>query len=148
MKESRASSSIKCANCKEENNPSFTKCWKCGSTLGLETQSKIPDQSNRSDQEKKCPYCQETIKKEAIKCRFCGSSLLKNKSMSFNASDQARAVAKGIKEKEFQDTLLAALGIFALFVSGVLGFAFTSWTIGIITFVLFIFAISVWYYKE
>lgn len=45
-----------CPNCRENNNPAFGACWKCGYSFTTVA----------------CPFCESKISRTAKKCQFCG----------------------------------------------------------------------------
>ena len=103
---------------------------------------------------RKCPFCKEEIARDAIKCKHC-KEMLGESSMRFDPSKQARAFTKGIKEKEFHDSMLSAGIAVALFISFIL-WRFTSYYLGnnfglglgLLVLFIFLIGLSIQYYKE
>ena len=54
---------------------------------------------------KSCKFCAEEVKDEAIKCKHCGSMLVETSIDPMRATDPAKAVVKGLKQKELHDSL-------------------------------------------
>jgi len=114
-----------------------------------------------SEDTKKCPYCSEQILATAKKCKHCGEWLDESKerkgsSWNEEGSVDARSINKGLKQKELDDFSQGCFGIAGLIGSIVIG-VFVSrtfdspkagWIIGIIVFVVALFFIAKWYYKE
>ncbi len=109
---------------------------------------------------KLCPYCSEQILITAKKCKHCGEWLEDNNehkraTYEDRGSSDARAVTKGIKEKEAHDYQLGCFGLIAIIatifiissLSSVFG-ADASLIIGVIIFIIFMVFIYKWYYKE
>ena len=102
---------------------------------------------------KQCPYCSEEIQEIAKKCKHCGEWLDgtkkdTGKSYATDGSAGARAISKGIKQKEYQDFERTLLGAGALFLACMLGFVFKKAWVGIAAFVLLMIPITKRYYKE
>jgi uncharacterized membrane protein YvbJ len=98
---------------------------------------------------KKCPFCAEEIQDEAVKCRFCGEMLDKAmKKTVYDTSADARAVNKGLKQKELDDFKMGCLGVIAFIFALIVGATSKSFFWGVITFVVFAALGSRWYYKE
>lgn len=100
---------------------------------------------------KNCPYCHEQIKEEAKKCRYCGEWLTNdNQRVGSEPLKQgtadARAVVKGLKEKEVDDAGRGCLTGILLVVS--LGAVFLHWILGLLIFIGGLVYINKWYYKE
>jgi hypothetical protein len=112
----------------------------------VEDQSKI-EYCNFTAQ---CPFCRETIIKGAIKCKHCGEFLDKTRSTSTSpqGSDSARAVARGLKEKESADIALNFFIGYVLVISGFLGYTFKSWWVFGIICVIGLVLCGAWYYRE
>ena len=100
---------------------------------------------------KKCPYCSEDIQEDAKKCKHCGEWLNGSKPIypaADNGSSAARAISKGIKQKELQDFNVGILGAGALILSCAIGFLLSSFWVGLIVFVVLGYLIGKQYYKE
>lgn len=95
----------------------------------------------------KCPFCAEEILAEAKKCKHCGEWLKSSSLVPDDASAVARAVAKGIKKKEFDESNAGCLGVVALFTAIVVGF-FTHWIVGLIIFIGCMVGVTIMYYRE
>lgn len=99
-----------------------------------------------------CPFCGEDIKPTARKCKHCGEWLDKISEREGTGyiergSADARAVTRGLKEKEYHDTLLGCGGFLALCLSVGAGVAL-HWIVGVIIFFVLFGLLSHWYYKE
>jgi uncharacterized membrane protein YvbJ len=110
---------------------------------------------------KKCPYCSEEILATAKKCKHCGEWLEESKERKGTdwlekGSVDARAVAKGIKEKEQAEFSSGCLGFIVLIIAIVLGVGASSlfnssgagWVVGIIVFIIGMVFVSQSYFKE
>lgn len=110
---------------------------------------------------KTCPACGESILKVAKKCRYCGEWLEEPKSRPGSSAvsrgtPDARAVTKGLKEKEYHDFLLGCGTVLALVIAipvgCVVGVSTDSskngWAAGIILFLGIGMLFGAWYYKE
>lgn len=71
----------------------------------------------------------------------------KDSSSYGRGSADARAVAKGLKQKELEDNTMGCYGFLALVAAAAVG-AYTHWMVGVILFIVFIIIICKWYYKE
>ncbi len=98
---------------------------------------------------KQCKFCAEEVKDEAIKCKHCGSMLVDTPTVDIMAStESARAVTKGLKQKELHGTykklMLFGVILISLFVG--IGSTHASW--GWITLVIGGLLVNMWYYHE
>lgn len=110
---------------------------------------------------KKCPYCGETILTVAKKCHYCGEWLEKaagraGSGVAGRGSADARAVTRGLKEKELHDTIVKVgvvvgivAGVVAAWIASGLGATGNTlwWMFGITMVVVWI-AFGMWYWKE
>ncbi|KKQ44939.1 MAG: hypothetical protein US63_C0022G0010 [Candidatus Moranbacteria bacterium GW2011_GWC2_37_8] len=101
---------------------------------------------------KNCEYCSEQIQDDAKKCRFCGEWLTDEKrEHNVSAFDRgtvdARAVAKGIKQKELEENNLKVGGAILLIAACFLGY-YTNFWVGVIFFVVIFGTIVTKYNKE
>jgi predicted ATP-dependent serine protease len=76
-----------------------------------------------SEETKKCPYCSELILATAKKCKHCGewleeSNERKGTAWNEKGTADARAVTKGIKQKE-QDDFNQGCAIFVVLVAAI-----------------------------
>ena len=94
---------------------------------------------------KPCPYCSEDIQENAKKCKHCNEWLDGNK---IDGSTSARAIAKGIKQKEYADWSLGFSGILSLIISCMLGGIFQNVWVGVVIFIVFMVYFGHKYYKE
>jgi hypothetical protein len=62
-------------------------------------------------------------------------------------SSSARAVSKGLKQKEVDDSANGCMMFLAIVVSVVVG-SYTHWLAGLVLFLVLAVAIAYWYYKE
>lgn len=96
----------------------------------------------------KCPFCAEEILEDAKKCRYCGEWLTESKrNTDKNISDLARAVNKGIKQKEQDDFNLGCVSVVIFFISFFLGY-YIAWWLGVIIFILLVVKLVNRYNKE
>ena len=65
---------------------------------------------------KKCQFCAEEVKDEAIKCKHCGSMLIATPIDPMKATDPAKAVTKGLKQKQLHDSLYKMWGALTVIV--------------------------------
>ena len=116
-----------------------------------------------ADQEetKKCPYCSELILASAKKCKHCGEWLEESKerkgtSWVDKGSADARAVTRGIKQKEQDDFNIGCVGFIGLVASVAVGTGISSlfnssgagWIGGIILFFIIMGFASKSYWQE
>ncbi len=113
-----------------------------------------------SPDQQACPFCGETILSTAKKCRHCGEWLevasgRTGSGPGVRGSADARAVTKGIKDKEIQDQIKKAGGCCIVLLSVSLGFY--SWHFfgfgwaciaSLVTFLGGAIAVAVWYSRE
>ena len=100
----------------------------------------------------KCPFCSEKIEVKAQKCRFCGEWLNKpterlGGTIGEKGSVEARAVSRGIKQKELDDYTIGCFGVLAMIIAIIVGI-YIHWILSIIVIVLALFWTNKWYYKE
>lgn len=94
---------------------------------------------------KKCPFCAEEIKVDAVKCKHCGEFLKDSQEHNplGKGTPTAKAVSKGLKQKELHDSISAISLILLIIVSvSVGGYA------GIVIFIAGLVGLVYWYYKE
>jgi uncharacterized membrane protein YoaK (UPF0700 family) len=70
------------------------------------------------------------------------------KGNDIRGSEEARAVNKGLKQKELDDSLLWIGLALSVFVGYMVGSWIGSFTVGFIAFMVFFAALGYWYYKE
>lgn len=101
-----------------------------------------------------CPYCGEEIMAVAKKCKHCGEWLTKETGdrpgggATDRGSVDARAVAKGLKEKELHDFGRNVVSAIVLIVSAVAGLWAESWAVFFIVLFIGILFNAWWYYRE
>ena len=139
-----------CPKCNKTYDDTWGVCLQDNSQLSNVQSNVAVEPTPQSQETTQCPFCKETIIKGAIKCKHCGEFLNKQNipSGKFKGSDNARAIAKGLKEKEAQDTAYNFLIGCALVVAGFLGYALKSWWVFGIVLVGLSIPIAKWYYKE
>ena len=114
-----------------------------------------------TEETKKCPYCSEQILRTAKKCKHCGEWLevtdeRKGSDWTERGSVDARAVTRGIKQKEQDDFNQGCLIFFILVGSIIAGVwisnTFNSGTAGWIVGIIIFLVAGVWsakgYFKE
>jgi Flp pilus assembly protein TadB len=92
-----------------------------------------------------CPYCSEEIKESAKKCKHCGEWL--EQTDEWSGSSNARAVNKGLKDKEFDDFAFTFVMLLTILFSIVVGY-YTHLLVGIAVFIVLGMVVSVRYYNE
>jgi hypothetical protein len=102
---------------------------------------------------KNCPYCSEEILSTAKKCKHCGEWLEESKErkgtvLNEKGSSAARGVTKGLKEKQYDDSIFGCGGFLALIVAFGIGVWTESWIIGLILFIIPMIWLTKSYYKE
>ena len=138
-----------CPKCQKTYDDSWSVCLADSTKLTiLEEPVLVP--GSQYHETVQCPFCREVIIKGAIKCKHCREFLDKARSTSMNpqGSDSARAVAKGLKEKEAADIAFNFLIGCTLVVSGFLGYAFKSWWVFGIVCAVGLVLCGMWYYRE
>jgi predicted RNA-binding Zn-ribbon protein involved in translation (DUF1610 family) len=98
-----------------------------------------------------CPFCGEDIRAMAKKCKHCGEWLDKVSGREGarwleRGTADARAVTRGIKEKEFHDQVAGCLGVLILIVAVIAGLVHP--VLGVIVFFVLFIPLSMWYWKE
>lgn len=104
---------------------------------------------DESEETKKCPYCSEQILITAKKCKHCGEWLEESKERKGSTwqekgSVDARAVTKGLKQKEQDDFNQGCLIFVVLVVAVLVGSGASSlfnsskvgWITGVIIFIV------------
>lgn len=140
---------LECPKC----NKCFDDTWKICLHCGVKLNSMQPNMEKESNPMKKCPFCAEDILENAKKCKHCNEWLDNtgkdtNRKLINDPTNAARAVAKGIKEKELADFQVGAVGLISLFLAIVIGIATKSFWIGFIIFIVPMFFLAKSYYKE
>jgi uncharacterized Zn finger protein (UPF0148 family) len=149
-----------CPNCREPLKRGISVCpicqYKFVSKKTEESISNISPISTIADVEnisptKQCPFCKGDIDASALKCRFCGEWVQPAQNRPGEKSIErgtanARAVTKGLKEKEAHDILFNIGGFIILCLSAG-GWAIHP-AIGIIVFIVLAGIAGHFYYKE
>lgn len=100
-----------------------------------------------------CPFCAEQILPTAKKCKHCGEWLdtrarPQGSGVGESGSAGARAVTRGLKEKELHDSARTFFSFLALVVSAIAGYALQSWFAFFGVLFACIVLIGIWYYRE
>ena len=100
-----------------------------------------------------CPFCSEQIQASAKKCKHCGEWLDTRARPTGSGAHQrgssdARAVTKGLKEKELHDSVFNVLAFLLLVASGATWWLTGSWVYGLVVLVAGMIPVGWWYYKE
>ncbi len=110
---------------------------------------------------KQCPFCGEEILTTARKCKHCGEwfdsvTSRAGSPVEDRGSADARAISRGLKEKDFQDTTVGCGGVVAIiaavgagfWVLSAIGSSILGWIVGIVIFLVIVVPLSNWYWKE
>lgn len=134
------------------------KCPKCKQIIEIPLATIVDIEPQASDasyelkkETKECPCCGEDILETAKKCKHCGEWLVvsderKGAGFSEKGTSDARAITKGLKEKEFHDITYNTMVWVILAISISLGLL--HWIIGVTVFLVLICLLGKWYYKE
>jgi hypothetical protein len=113
------------------------------------------------EQRQPCPFCGEPILAGARKCRFCGEWLTAPAaqpvaSWASRGTADARAVSKGIKEKEFAD-FVVKVGSFIALAVGAVVYVVTNkiadiggwaWIPAVLAVLAVVIPVGIWYWRE
>lgn len=99
---------------------------------------------------KTCPACSEEILDTAKKCKHCNEWLTapSRASSADDGSAMAKAVMKGMKQKEWHDFSLGMRGVGAIVLASAIGYGTKSVGVGLISFLIMGYLIRRRYYKE
>ena len=100
----------------------------------------------------KCPFCSEEIIAGAKKCKHCQEWLDSSNErlggdIGQKGSADARAVARGLKEKQYSDSMVGCGGFIGILVSVAVG-VWLHWIAGVIVFIIIVGLLGKWYWKE
>jgi len=98
-------------------------------------------------EEIKCPFCAEKIQADAKKCKHCGEWLDRSYNPSGSQAD-AKSIAKGLKEKEWQTSTRTMGCLGAIILGVVLGIIFKNFFIGIVITFIVAFLVEKSYWKK
>lgn len=100
----------------------------------------------------RCPHYAEEIQPTAKKCKHCGEWLVTSTErtgtrIEERGSADARAVTRGLKEKQFHEQMLGCIGVPAFLLAIWLGVTL-HWLVGVVVFVVIAGLAGQWYWKE
>ena len=98
-----------------------------------------------------CPFCNESILAEAVKCKYCGEwlqpAVYSGPLWPKKGTSGARAVTKGLKEKELDDSFIN-IGLVAIFIIAYFLGTRLHYVVGIVFFIIALAKIITYYFKE